>query len=994
MGSKILPAVHFLTHAAPKTLAGFPASRSLSHLAAVPFAPISVRENKLVPSPLAPLQAPRQARVFSTVSRGDRHHAYLKKAAETMFGKKVWMLKDEKSNNRPALPPNLVGKAIAKGATVYVERSKTRAYKDEEYEKVGGMMCDADDPEIAKKVEVWVTTKQNDKLVAGAIHWSFHHFHKGQDEDRRAKSEEFRISAGDFELICNFDKSKPFGRGNRTVMYGAFAGNMSAMAGLFGLGVKHPDSPFAMMKGIQHYGDVGSCKQAVRELGAAIDREGLKKPFVFVTTGSGNVAQGHNEILDLLKENTWSFVDIAPDAFLIHAEAGMLNNVVYRIKLPRQQYANASEYLSRADVLCNGISWKPGDAVLLTADDCAKMSHLVICDATCDENGSVKITKPRKDNIWMLWDPKTRTEVFSDIDDPTKVPKDAVMVLVHDRLPIFVPKDAAHFFGKRFEPYFLSMIDPFTGTAIQHAVTRATLMVKGEPNPEFFPEGRIKVADAKVVSAAQPFGDLSKRRLVIVGVGGQMGRAALEFALHDGVPKENILAIDVNDKARAVAEKAGVKFMVADGSQDLFAALKSFESTDVACYAPPAKASGVAAAAAAAGANFSSTNFKNLHAAKIKSEGLALLQSHDPSVTSLPKTTLLSGAGLDPGINYLTSILAIELAKKHLAIADSVVIKGSGIPVEPGLNPLNLKSTWTWRGILDAYQRDAEQLVHNKRVIIPGHALFKPSVIGTESMFIKDAKGVPQLRHLERHPNDKASEVAPMFRDLNPKNIRIFTLRHAGNAAIFEQIVRCGLLDHKGQLSSATLSPFAALREVAQRNVAAGIGDPVWWALANNQPRSEVMKLVAEWELPMWKALVAMNFFSEVRPVVAPDPKVARYNVATPFEYFARQSEDHVRVKPGDKDVTIISTEITGIGHDGLKKRIVVQCINYANDAMTSMQQGVARTQMVASHLVAQGKFGEGVHDMSEVSAPVAKEILEHLQASGMEFTTNIETVR
>ncbi len=147
-------------------------------------------------------------------------------------------------------------------------------------------------------------------------------------------------------------------------------------------------------------------------------------------------------------------------------------------------------------------------------------------------------------------------------------------------------------------------------------------------------------------------------------------------------------------------------------------------------------------------------------------------------------TAILPEFGLDPGIDLVLAGQAIrevdEVRELHAY--------GTGVP-EPTAanNPINYKISWTFAGVLNAYQRPAKLLKGGKVIEISPSQMFSPEFMHTVDY--------DELGEMEAYYNGDAVKYLDIFgiTDTTTDTGR-YTLRWKGHAAFWKKMVDLGFL--------------------------------------------------------------------------------------------------------------------------------------------------------------------------------------------------------
>mgnify|MGYP002640780492 CR=1 FL=1 len=146
--------------------------------------------------------------------------------------------------------------------------------------------------------------------------------------------------------------------------------------------------------------------------------------------------------------------------------------------------------------------------------------------------------------------------------------------------------------------------------------------------------------------------------------------------------------------------------------------------------------------------------------------------------------SILPECGLDPGIDLVLAGQAIrELDEVHELHA-----YGTGVP-EPAAanNPINYKVSWTFSGVLSAYQRPAKMLKNGKIIHLTPSEMFSPENMHSLTL--------NTLGEMEAYYNGDAVKYLDIFgiTDTTISTGR-YSLRWPGHAAFWKKMVDLGFL--------------------------------------------------------------------------------------------------------------------------------------------------------------------------------------------------------
>jgi saccharopine dehydrogenase-like NADP-dependent oxidoreductase len=146
--------------------------------------------------------------------------------------------------------------------------------------------------------------------------------------------------------------------------------------------------------------------------------------------------------------------------------------------------------------------------------------------------------------------------------------------------------------------------------------------------------------------------------------------------------------------------------------------------------------------------------------------------------------TLLPEFGLDPGIDLILAARAIrefdEVYKLHAY--------GTGVPEpEAANNPINYKISWTFAGVLNAYQRPARLLRNSKTIDLTPSEMFDSA-----NIHMVDVEG---LGNMEAYYNGDAVKYLDVFQIKETvTDTGRYSLRWPGHSAFWKKVVELGFL--------------------------------------------------------------------------------------------------------------------------------------------------------------------------------------------------------
>lgn len=325
-------------------------------------------------------------------------------------------------------------------ATIAVESSDIRIFKDEDYTNLGiEVTTDMTDCDVLFGVkEVPIAD-----LIPNKKYFFFSHTIKKQPYNRKLLQAilEKNIDFYDHETIVDADF-------NRLIGFGRYAGIVGAYNAFRAFGIKF--GLFTVPKAETLSGKA--------ELVTKLKRQ-ILPTIKIVLTGSGKVANGAKEILDATKIKEVSIVNFLTKTYTepVYVQIDVLDYNKRndgKVLGKKDFYSNPSEYTSDferftkvSDIFIAGHFYGNGAPYILTqqmlqANDC---NIKVVADISCDVNGPVACTIKASTIADPLFGylPSENKEV--DVFHPA-----AIVVMSVDNLPCELPKDASEGFGEMF----------------------------------------------------------------------------------------------------------------------------------------------------------------------------------------------------------------------------------------------------------------------------------------------------------------------------------------------------------------------------------------------------------------------------------------------------------------------------------------------------------------------------------------------------------------
>ncbi|AZQ58912.1 alanine dehydrogenase [Maribacter sp. MJ134] len=345
-------------------------------------------------------------------------------------------------DRRVVLSPEACQKVLStyKDASIIVEPSPIRTFKDSDYEKAGITVA----PEM-ETCDVLIGVKEVPikNLIPNKQYFFFSHTIKKQPYNRDLLQAilQKNIELYDHEVITN-EKEQ------RLVAFGRYAGIVGAYNGFRAYGLKY--NFFKLPK--------AETLTDQQELISALKKITLPNIKVLLT-GRGRVGNGAREMLDgmgmrrvnvseYLEEDFREPVYCQIDASEYNKRKdGVRGNKADFFANPQEYKSNFFRFAAVTDFYVAGHFYGEGAPYLFTREDAKHPDFKikVVADVSCDIDGPVASTiRPSTiaDPIYG-YDPQSESE--TNFTDP-----DAIAVMAVDNLPCELPRDASIGFGEAF----------------------------------------------------------------------------------------------------------------------------------------------------------------------------------------------------------------------------------------------------------------------------------------------------------------------------------------------------------------------------------------------------------------------------------------------------------------------------------------------------------------------------------------------------------------
>jgi alanine dehydrogenase len=349
------------------------------------------------------------------------------------------------ADNRVALTPAQAQYLLKQypNLQIVVEPSPDRCFSDEEYRRAG-IQVDSD----LSKCEILLGIKEVPvtQLLAEKTYLFFSHTKKEQAANRALMQAmvEKKITLIDYECLVHPD-------GQRLIGFGFFAGIVGAHNGIMAYGNR------TGLYNLRRVSDIRDYRELIHTY------FGLKlPPLKVVVTGSGRVAHGILEIMNLLDIQEVETDEFLQETFSYPVYVHLKGSDLYRNRITGTYqrlhfHDNAEEYVclfepytAVADILMNGIYWDETVPRLFSMDTLQRPDYkmFTIADITDDKGGSVPCNlgdAPPQAPVYGV-------DRFSGKQTEPYLPG-SVDVMAVGNLPNELPRDASRYFGEQLIKY-------------------------------------------------------------------------------------------------------------------------------------------------------------------------------------------------------------------------------------------------------------------------------------------------------------------------------------------------------------------------------------------------------------------------------------------------------------------------------------------------------------------------------------------------------------
>ncbi|MBR9859764.1 alanine dehydrogenase [bacterium] len=356
----------------------------------------------------------------------------------------------EPADKRVALSPKQCAELLRDypEIKIFIEPSPARAIPIEDYLDAGVLL--GENMELCDLL-LGIKEVPIDQLIAGKTYMFFSHTIKAQDYNRKLLQNivNKRIKLIDYETLV-------WPQGGRILGFGKWAGIVGTYNAFLTWGTK--TGRFELPPAYKSQG-FEQCMDLLKFIHPG--------PVKIAYTGTGRVAAGIREVLDIMGIKEWSKEDFLNSESEEPVFTQLDNQDIYE-RIDGSDWDTAHFYenheayrgkfkpfLSQTDILINGMYWEDDMPPLFTKEDTAKADFRikVIADITCDVEGSVPITMEATDiyHPTFGWSKSQQKQV-----EPFG--EDTIDIMAVTNLPTELPVNASEEFGALLKKHVLPLI--------------------------------------------------------------------------------------------------------------------------------------------------------------------------------------------------------------------------------------------------------------------------------------------------------------------------------------------------------------------------------------------------------------------------------------------------------------------------------------------------------------------------------------------------------
>ncbi|KDN46124.1 putative chimeric spermidine synthase/saccharopine reductase [Tilletiaria anomala UBC 951] len=332
--------------------------------------------------------------------------------------------------------------------------------------------------------------------------------------------------------------------------------------------------------------------------------------------------------------------------------------------------------------------------------------------------------------------------------------------------------------------------------------------------------------------------------------------------------------------------------------------------------------------------------------------------------------TVMNEIGLDPGIDHLYAVKAIDDIHREGGKIKSFLSYCGGLPApEAADNPLGYKFSWSSRGVLLALRNTAKfyQAPHKEAQVVSGTELMasaKPFYISPAFSFVA-------------YPNRDSTPFREWYNIPEAETVIRGTLRYQGFPEFVLALVKCGFLDEEAKPYLNAKAPTSWAKVTAQA-VGAKAADAASLAAAvraccafKNEDEAETILRGMRW----------LDLFDDSKPATvrgtSAQNKEGQGNL---LDTLCATLEEKCRYEDGERDMVQLTHRFDFVDKTGAEKTLYSSLLDYGiPGGHSSMSKLVGVPCAIATKLILEGH--PGLKKNGEIVAPYSADVCEPIRA-------------
>ncbi|MCO5549525.1 hypothetical protein L7F22_002997 [Adiantum nelumboides] len=331
--------------------------------------------------------------------------------------------------------------------------------------------------------------------------------------------------------------------------------------------------------------------------------------------------------------------------------------------------------------------------------------------------------------------------------------------------------------------------------------------------------------------------------------------------------------------------------------------------------------------------------------------------------------TVMNEIGLDPGLDHLYAVKAIEDIHRDGGKVKSFLSYCGGLPApEAADNPLGYKFSWSSRGVLLALRNTGKfyQAPHKEPQVVSGVDLMKsakPYYINPAFAFVA-------------YPNRDSSPFREWYNIPEAETVIRGTLRYQGFPTFILALVKLGFLDdgdaHKDWLRADAGLSWA---DVTAKLVGANNASELHAAVSSKVQFANADEEQQVFNGLRWLGLLDTNVKATVRGL----PAQNKAGYGNPLDTLCATLEEKCKYEAGERDMVMLQHRFEVEAKDGSQKVLTSTLLDYGvPNGTTSMAKLVGVPCAVATRLILEGNTA--IKQKGKIVAPYTSAVCDPIR--------------